>query len=112
MFPAFTTRAHFSSSAFWKAPSSAGVMPPGSMPWATSLGTDLAAIAKGAGIACALRIGHIGQVADVAAQIAARGGPVFAQVLIAPAEPPRALPPRDGSYVKNRFRAHLGLAPF
>ena len=37
MFPALITRAHFSTSDFWKAPSSAGVMPPGSMPCATSL---------------------------------------------------------------------------
>jgi len=33
-------------------------------------------------------------------------------VLIEADEPPRALPPRDGAYVKNRFRAALGLKPF
>lgn len=26
--------------------------------------------------------------------------------------PPRMLPPRDGPYIKNRFRAALGLRPF
>jgi len=26
-------------------------------------------------------------------------------------ELPRALPPRDGVYLKNRFREHLGLPP-
>jgi phosphonopyruvate decarboxylase len=34
------------------------------------------------------------------------------QVFIAANEPPRALPPRDGTYVKNRFRAALGQQPF
>jgi hypothetical protein len=31
-------------------------------------------------------------------------------VRIANGETPRALPVRDGSYIKSRFRAHLGLA--
>jgi hypothetical protein len=26
--------------------------------------------------------------------------------------PPRALPPRDGPFIKNRFRSALGLKPF
>jgi hypothetical protein len=42
----------------------------------------------------------------------ARSGPAFAQVLIGTDEPPRALPPRDGVFVKNRFRAALGLPTF
>jgi hypothetical protein len=33
-------------------------------------------------------------------------------VSIAAEEPPRALPARDGVYLKNRFRAKLGLPPF
>ena len=33
-------------------------------------------------------------------------------VAIAAEEPPRALPARDGVYLKNRFRAKLGLPPF
>jgi hypothetical protein len=37
---------------------------------------------------------------------------VFAQVFIEADELPRALPPRDGPYIKNRFRAALGLKPF
>jgi thiamine pyrophosphate-dependent acetolactate synthase large subunit-like protein len=78
----------------------------------TSLGTDLVAVAKGVGIEAAMRIESLEQCTVIADHIAARGGPVFAQVLIAATEPPRALPPRDGSYLKNRFRAHLGLAPF
>lgn len=78
----------------------------------TSLGTDLAAVARAVGIAEALRIEHADQATELAARIEARQGPVLAQVLISASEPPRVLPPRDGSFVKNRFRAHLGLAPF
>jgi phosphonopyruvate decarboxylase len=33
-------------------------------------------------------------------------------VLVEADEPPRALPPRDGPYIKNRVRAALGLKPF
>jgi hypothetical protein len=41
-----------------------------------------------------------------------RDGCTLAQVFVRADELPRALPPRDGVYVKNRFRAALGLAPF
>lgn len=78
----------------------------------TSLGTDLVAVAKAVGIQDALRIEKLEQSAEVAARIDARKGPALVHVLISASEPPRALPPRDGSFVKNRFRAHLGLAPF
>ena len=78
----------------------------------TSLGTDLVAVAKAVGIAEALRIEKLEQLAVVAARIDAREGPALVHVLISAGPPPRALPPRDGSFVKNRFRAHLGLAPF
>lgn len=78
----------------------------------TSLGTDLVAVAKGMGIADAFRVEKLEQVAAVAARIEARGGPAFAHVLISPGEPPRVLPPRDGAYLKNRFRAQLGLQSF
>jgi thiamine pyrophosphate-dependent acetolactate synthase large subunit-like protein len=78
----------------------------------TSLGTDLVAVAKAVGIDDAIRIGQQDQFTQVAERINVRRGPALAHVLITVAEPPRALPPRDGVYVKNRFRAHLGLAPF
>jgi thiamine pyrophosphate-dependent acetolactate synthase large subunit-like protein len=78
----------------------------------TSLGTDLAAVARAVGISDALRVEKLEQIAEVAARIDARKGPALAHVLISSSQPPRVLPPRDGSFVKNRFRAHLGLAPF
>ena len=44
------------------------------------------------------------------AAVAAKAGPVFAAIRIAPEEKRRVLPPRDGVHLKNRLRAHLGLA--
>lgn len=78
----------------------------------TSLGTNLVAVAVGCGIRDAFAIERNGDFEDVARRVNARQGPAFAQVLIRADEPPRALPPRDGVYLKNRFRAELGLAPF
>jgi phosphonopyruvate decarboxylase len=78
----------------------------------TSLGTELAAVARGFGIADAFAVASIEGAAEVAQRVRARQGPTFAQVLIEPNEPPRALPPRDGPFIKNRFRAALGLDRF
>jgi thiamine pyrophosphate-dependent acetolactate synthase large subunit-like protein len=78
----------------------------------TSLGTDLVAVAKGCNVSDARRIQSLEDLADLVERIRAKTGPLFAQVLIAANEPPRALPPRDGVFVKNRFRAALNHAPF
>ncbi len=78
----------------------------------TSLGTDLVAVAKGFGIANSFAVDSIERCGDIANHAAARRQPTFVRVSIEANEPPRALPPRDGAYVKNRFRAALGLAPF
>jgi len=78
----------------------------------TSLGTSLVGVAKACGIEDAITVKELGGVAEVARRIDACRGPVLAQVLIQATELPRALPPRDGNFVKNRFRAHLGFAPF
>lgn len=77
----------------------------------TSLGTDLVAVAKGFGIDNAYSVSSTERCAEVAQRIAERKGTSFVQVLIEANEPPRALPPRDGSYIKNRFRSALGLQP-
>jgi phosphonopyruvate decarboxylase len=78
----------------------------------TSLGTDLVAVAKGFGIEDAFAVKQGDGFRQIAERVIARKGPTLAQVFINADEPPRALPPRDGTYVKNRFRAALGLAPF
>jgi thiamine pyrophosphate-dependent acetolactate synthase large subunit-like protein len=78
----------------------------------TSLGTDLVAVAKGFGIEDAFSVVTQSGVSSVAERALSRKGPALAQVFIMADEPPRALPPRDGVYVKNRFREELGFAPF
>lgn len=78
----------------------------------TSLGTDLVAVAKGCNVSDARCIRSLDDLPDLVERIRAKTGPLLAQVLIASNEPERALPPRDGVFVKNRFRAALGYAPF
>jgi phosphonopyruvate decarboxylase len=78
----------------------------------TSLGADLVAVARGFGIADAFPVASIDDVEKIAKRVRAREGPTFARVLVHGNEPPRALPPRDGAFIKNRFRAALGLRPF
>ncbi|CAG9165956.1 thiamine pyrophosphate-dependent enzyme [Cupriavidus pinatubonensis] len=77
----------------------------------TSLGTRLAQVARACGIEQAREIRDIDEVEVLAAQVNARSGIALAQVRIKADELPRALPPRDGVYVKNRFRQALGFAP-
>jgi thiamine pyrophosphate-dependent acetolactate synthase large subunit-like protein len=77
----------------------------------SSLGTDLVAVAKGFGIGEAFSTDNLEGSDGIAERIKARAGTVFAQVFIEADEPPRALPPRDGPFIKNRFRAALGLKP-
>lgn len=77
-----------------------------------SLGADLVAVAKGFGLAHAWACNSLEAADMVAAQVNAREHTGFVRVAIESTEPPRALPPRDGPYIKNRFRAALGLQPF
>jgi phosphonopyruvate decarboxylase len=78
----------------------------------TSLGTDLVAVARGFGIKSAFSVSGTGDCAEVAQRVRGRTGPTFVQVFINANELPRALPPRDGKFIKNRFRAVLGFKPF
>jgi hypothetical protein len=38
-------------------------------------------------------------------------GPRLYVIKVAADSPPRSMPSRDAVFIKNRFRAHLGLAP-
>ena len=78
----------------------------------TSLGVDLVAVAKGFGISNAFSVASADRCEEIAGRAVARRDTMFVQVFIDADEPPRALPPRDGVFVKNRFRAALGLKPF
>ncbi|MBP0622382.1 thiamine pyrophosphate-dependent enzyme [Cupriavidus consociatus] len=78
----------------------------------TSLGTNLAQVAKAVGVPTTLEISDIGELGSLVSEIRKRDGMTVAQVYISTEEPQRALPSRDGVYVKNRFRQHLGFSPF
>lgn len=76
----------------------------------TALGTDLAAMARAAGIANASHVTDMEGVATLAKTLAApMGAPRVAIIAIEPSEPPRVIPERDGAVLKARFRAALGL---
>lgn len=77
----------------------------------TSQGTNLAAVARACGIADASEMHKISELPALAARINARSGCLFTQVRVRPDDLPRILPPRDGVYLKNRFREVLGFAP-
>jgi phosphonopyruvate decarboxylase len=78
----------------------------------TSLGTDLVAVARGFGFAHASAVGSLDACDAIAQDIRARSALRFVRVRVEADEPARALPPRDGSYIKNRVRSALGLKPF
>jgi thiamine pyrophosphate-dependent acetolactate synthase large subunit-like protein len=84
----------------------------GMQPSHSSLGTNLSAVARGCGIGNVVEIDELAAVDSLAQIVNAQQGCTLAQVHICADELPRALPPRDGVYLKNRFRAALGFAPF
>jgi len=68
-------------------------------------------VAQACGFGWTAEITGMAGVADLRARVHARDGLKLATLKIRAENPPRVLPPRDGSYVKNRFRAALGHAP-
>ena len=78
----------------------------------SSLGTDLTAVAQACGISTAYKIKDSSDIKKIQQNVLARAGVAFAQVYVKADDLPRALPSRDGVYIKNRFRQTLGLAPF
>jgi thiamine pyrophosphate-dependent acetolactate synthase large subunit-like protein len=78
----------------------------------TGLGTRLAQVARACGIEDAFEVRALEDADAIARRVAGRAAPAFAQVHVASDALPRALPPRDGAFLKNRFRAALGLEPF
>jgi thiamine pyrophosphate-dependent acetolactate synthase large subunit-like protein len=73
-------------------------------------GTDLAGIARAAGIAHALWVGPNGDLAAAVTALRTAEGPVFATIRVAIAPAPLVLPPRDGALLAHRMRAALGVA--
>ncbi|MFZ4471592.1 MAG: thiamine pyrophosphate-dependent enzyme [Limnohabitans sp.] len=77
----------------------------------TASGVDLAGIAKSAGFTTTMSIKTKSELGLLKNQIykesKTTSGPLFAQVKVDPEKLPLVLPPREGAYLKNRFRIAL-----
>jgi thiamine pyrophosphate-dependent acetolactate synthase large subunit-like protein len=77
----------------------------------SGLGSRLEVIAEGAGFGSAIEITEMEGIAALRGKLHdISTGPRFARIKIAAGDHARALPPRDGVFVKNRMRQHLGFA--
>lgn len=74
---------------------------------ATGQGTDLAAVARGFGIADSVVIDSDDAIAGLRARMHARTGTHLAVLKIKPGDVPRTTPLRDGVDIKTRFRTAL-----
>jgi thiamine pyrophosphate-dependent acetolactate synthase large subunit-like protein len=81
----------------------------GEQPTHTSHRTDLAAVALGCGWSATTTARTMAEVEVLRQRL--RSEPLFAVVKIAGGQPPRSLPPRDGSFLQHRFRIALRLDP-
>ena len=77
----------------------------------TGLGVDLVGIAAASGFAWSARLADMAGVEALQPRLHRADGPGFASIQIAADDPPRVLPPRDGVFLKTRFRQSLGLSP-
>lgn len=75
----------------------------------SGLGADLVAIAKSCGIGQTFDVRDEAGLVQLRSAIKTPTGPRFAAIRIATGEHERALAPRDGVFVRNRMRQHLGL---
>ena len=73
----------------------------------TAMGTDLAAVARGCGIAHSLTVRAAAELDGLRDALHTAREPIFAVVKVAPEELPRVLPPRDGPFLTQRLRAAL-----
>ena len=74
------------------------------------LGIDLSAVARSMGFSRIVDVALAANLDAARAEMArTTGGPCFIRVRIAHEETPRALPTRDGVFLTNRMRAHLGV---
>ncbi|HMH18866.1 MAG TPA: thiamine pyrophosphate-dependent enzyme [Burkholderiales bacterium] len=73
----------------------------------TAHGVDLAAVARACGFADARIVRSNSEIAPLRAAVHRGRGPLFYQVKVRPKTLPLVLPPRDGAYLKHRFREAL-----
>jgi len=76
-------------------------------PTHTAHGVDLAAMAHGAGIAVTGTVHDAAALEAALPAIRAEPGPVFYAVKVRAESLPFALPPKDGAWLKDRFRHAL-----
>jgi thiamine pyrophosphate-dependent acetolactate synthase large subunit-like protein len=74
----------------------------------TGLTTDLAAVAGACGWPAIALVRDMDEVEALRPRL--RQEMLFAVIRISPEERPRHLPPRDGAYLKDRFRKSIGVA--
>ena len=74
-------------------------------------GIALDRVANACGIGWTREIREMAGVDALRDRLSARAGLSLATIKIRAENLPRVLPPRDGAYVKNRFRAALGFQP-
>ncbi len=73
----------------------------------TAWGVDLAAVAVGAGLPVAETVMETAELDAAIAKVRTAPGPVFVTVKVRAETLPLVLPPRDGAYLKDRFRIAL-----
>ncbi|HEX5079131.1 MAG TPA: thiamine pyrophosphate-dependent enzyme [Geminicoccaceae bacterium] len=79
----------------------------GMQPTHTAHGVDLAAMARAAGIAVAGTVQDQTELEAALPAIRAAPGPLFYAIKVRAEPLPFALPPKDGAFLKDRFRAAL-----
>lgn len=70
----------------------------------TRLGVDLTGIATAAGVASAYTVRTEAELEALVPMLYQQQGPIFAAIKVSSAPIPTVLPPRDGPYLKTRFR--------
>jgi thiamine pyrophosphate-dependent acetolactate synthase large subunit-like protein len=75
----------------------------------TADGTDLAAIAQGAGFPIVATVTDDSEFDRVVHEVRTATGPILAVIKVTAGEAPRVLPSRDGVELKTRFRRALGV---
>lgn len=78
----------------------------------TGMGIDFARVADATGFVVARTLTNLAEVDSLCQElIKPAKGPRLFVLKIKAENLPRSLPPRDATYIKTRFRMHLGLSP-
>ena len=75
----------------------------------TGRGVDLVAVAQACGFASSQRILDKAGIDEICARMHHHAGATYAEIMIDTGVVERVLPPRDGVFIKNRFRQSLGF---